>query len=50
MSVNISEVLKIKETFLALNAKKIDQINSIVKENMKPKPKIHMTTKDFSRK
>jgi len=47
---NTSEVLKIKETFLALNAKKIDQINNIVKGNSKPKPQIQMTTKGLSRK
>ena len=38
LSVNTSEVLKIKEAFLALNTKKIDQINNIVKGNPKPKP------------
>ena len=37
-SANTSEVLKIKEAFLALNAKKIDQINNIVKGNPKLKP------------
>ena len=36
--VNTSEVLKIKEIFLALNGKKIDQINNIIKGNPKPKP------------
>ena len=49
-SANTSEVLKIKETFLALNAKKIDQVNSIVKGNPKPKPRIQMMTKGPSRK
>jgi len=49
-SANTSEVLKIKEAFLALNAKKIDQINNIVKGNLKPKPQIQMTTKSPSRK
>ena len=49
-SANTSEVLKIKKAFLALNAKKIDQINSIVKGNPKPKPQIQMTTKGPSRK
>jgi len=44
------EVLKIKETFLALNAKKIDQVNSIIKDNPKPKPRIQMMTKGLSRK
>jgi len=45
-----SDVLKIKEAFPALNAKKIDQVNNIVKGNLKLKPKIQMTTKDPSRK
>ena len=35
---NTLEVLKIKEVFPALNTKKIDQVNSIVKGNPKPKP------------
>jgi len=43
-------VLKIKEAFPALNAKKINQVNSIVKGNLKSKPKIQMTTKGPSRK
>jgi len=49
-SANTSEVLKIKETFPALNVKKINQINNIVKGNLKPKPRIQMTTKGPSRK
>ena len=47
---NTLEVLKIKEAFPALNAKKIDQINNIVKGNPKPKPYIQMTTKSPCRK
>jgi len=47
---NMSEVLKIKEAFPALNAKKIDQVNNIIKDNLKPKPCIQMTTKGPSRK
>ena len=47
---NTSKVLKIKEVFSALNAKKIDQISNIVKGNLKPKPHIQMTTKDPFRK
>jgi len=43
-------VLKIKESFLALNANQIDQVNNIVKGNPKPKPHIQMTTKGPSRK
>ena len=49
-SVNTSDVLKIKETFPSLNASKIDQVNSIVNGQNKPKPRIKMTTKGPSRK
>jgi len=45
-----SDVFKIKEAFSALNAKKINQVNNIVKGNLKPKPRIQMTTKGLSRK
>ena len=45
-----SDILKIKEAFLALNAMKIDQVNNIVKGNPKIKLKIQMTTKGLSRK
>jgi len=47
---NTSEVLRIKESFLTLNANQIDQVNNIVKGNPKPKPHIQMTTKGPSRK
>jgi len=43
-------VLKFKEAFPALNTKKINQVNNIVKGNLKLKPKIQMTTKGLSRK
>ena len=46
----MSDVLKIKEAFPALNAKKINQVNNIIKGNSKLKPKIQMTTKGPSRK
>ena len=49
-SFNMSEVLKIKETFPSLNAKKIKQVNSIVNSQNKTKPWIKMTTKEPSRK
>ena len=49
-STSTSDVLKIKETFLALNAKKIDQVNNIVHGQNKLKPRIKMTTKGPSRK
>ena len=43
-------MLKIKESFLVLNAKQIDRVNNIVKGNPNPKPHIQMTTKGPSRK
>jgi len=48
--VNTSDVLKIKETFPSLNAQKIDQVNSIVNSQNKPRPQIRMTTKGLLRK
>ena len=49
-SASTSDVLKIKEAFPALNAYKINQVNSIVNGQSKQKPCINMTTKDPSRK
>ena len=49
-TVNMSEVLKIKEAFPSLNAQKIDQVNNIVNGQNKAKPRIKMTTKGPSRK
>ena len=45
-----SDVLKIKEFFLALNTNQINRINNIIKGNSKPKPCIQMTIKSLSRK
>lgn len=44
------EIIKIKETFSALNAQKVDQIHKIVNSTLKSKPRIQMTTKGPSRK
>ena len=44
-TASTSEVLKIKESFLALNTNQINQVNNIIKGNPKPKPHIQMTTK-----
>jgi len=44
------KVLKIKKAFPNLKADKIDNIQKIIKDNSKPKPRINMTTKDHSRK
>ena len=49
-STNKSDVLKIKEAFPSLNASKVDQVNSIVNGQSRPKPHIKMTTKGSSRK
>ena len=40
-----SEVLKIKEMFSSLNAQKVDPVNNIVNGQVKPKPRIKITTK-----
>jgi len=50
INISTSEVLKIKEAFPLLNANKVDQINSIVNGQSKPKPRIRTTTKGPSRK
>ena len=50
LQASMSKVLKIKEAFLVLSAKKIDQVNNIIKGNSKSKPKIQMTTKGPLRK
>ena len=42
---NTEEILKIKEMFPTLKTKNIENIQRIVKEDAKPKPHIHMTTK-----
>jgi len=44
------DVIKIKETFSFIGAKKIDQINDIVKGVPKQKPCIQITTKGLSHK
>ena len=49
-STSTSDILKIKEMFSTLNAKKINQVNNIVHGQNKPKPHIKMTTKGPSRK
>ena len=43
-------MLKIKESFPTLNAKQINQVNNIVKDNPKPKSCIQITMKKPSRK
>ena len=49
-SINMNEILKIKETFPSLNTQKIEQVNNIVNGQNKLKPHIRMTTKGLSRK
>jgi len=51
LSTNITrETLKIKETFPNLQNKKIKNIQKIIRDENKPKPKFNMTTKGLSRK
>ena len=47
---NTREVLKIKETFLNLQVKKIKNTQKIIRGDNKPKFKLNMTTKGLSRK
>jgi len=47
---NTTKVIKIKNTFPALNAQKIDQIYKIINSSLKSKLHIQITTKDPSRK
>ena len=49
-NMSIADVIKIKETFLLVGVKEIDQINNIIKEPSKPKQYIQMTTKGPLRK
>jgi len=49
-SNNTREILKIKEIFPNLQAKKIENIQKIIKDDGKPKPRINMTIKSLSRK
>ena len=50
-SKNISNILKIKENFPKLLNKKIEEINKTIFSNAdKPRPRINIMTKDFSRK
>jgi len=49
-TASTSKVLKIKESFLALNANQINRVNNIIKGNPKPKLHIQMTTKEPLRK
>ena len=49
-AANTSDVLKIKEAFPSLNAKKVDQVHNIINGQSKPRPRIKMTTKGPSRK
>ena len=47
---NTEQIIKIKDTFLFLDTKKINQIQNIIKNSPKPKPQIQMTTKGLLRK
>jgi len=49
-STSTSDVIKIKNMFPSIGAKKIDQINEIIKGSSKPKHQINMTIKRPSHK
>ena len=49
-NMSTADVIKIKETFPLVGVKEINQINNIIKEPLKPKLHIQMTTKGPSRK
>jgi len=49
-NTSTSEIIKIKEAFPSIGAKKINQINNIVKGTPKSKPHIQITMKGPSRK
>jgi len=49
-SANIKKILKIKETFQNFQAKKIENIQKIINNNGKPKPKLKIITKYLLRK
>ena len=49
-NISMSEIIKIKKAFPSISAKKINQINNIVKGTSKSKPHIQMTTKSPLRK
>ena len=49
-NMSTADVIKIKEIFPLVSIKEIDQINNIIREPSKPKPRIQMTTKGPSRK
>ena len=49
-SVNIRNIIKIKEFFLNLSLKKIKDIHKVINDIRKKKPKFKMTTKGLSRR
>jgi len=50
LTVNVKDILKLKENFPNLLAKKIENIHNIINKTNKPKSHINMTTKDLSHK
>jgi len=47
---SIKEIVKIKESFLSLSTKKIEEVQKIMNKPKKEKPKFSMTTKRLSRR
>jgi len=50
LTPKVSEILKIKENFPNLLAKKIENIHKMINDSGKIKPRINMTTKGLSQK
>jgi len=46
---NINEIVKIKENFPNLSTKKIEEMQKVINELKKDKPRFNITTKESSR-
>jgi len=47
---NIKNIIKIKENFLNLSAKKIEEVHKVLNKLKKEKPRLNITTKESLRK
>jgi len=45
--INIKDIVRIKENFLSLSAKKVEEVYKILNDTKKNKPKFNMITKDI---
>ena len=49
LSVNIKEIVKIKNSFLNLLTRKIEEVQKVINKPKKDKPRFNMIIKDFLR-